>query len=814
MSQDGYLRLTVRGPRVADTLAAGPGAMLFADVEPGALLAGGLTTLRDVPHDVFRDVRWLLARAQSASERARRLSVALPESIRRRLGPAGHPARGLIGETLGRAIGSGGSRPREPSQMLLDLRTQTERLELRCHVGLLHQPVGREAWLEGDVPHDAQLIERARAVELEALMAWGRAVWTPTDYHYRLPSGEHAAGFVRVANTIRGPRDAEVLASWLYPQLRDGVGFVLDTGTLTAVVESAVAAMRGDGREPGPITVLDHYPTTDLDVSRAVRAARRRNAVLAVLSVNSSGQVLDRLVRAMAAIGAGAETSVTVLINKSPIEQHRSVESGVVVDIWHPLPGHEPVVHAGPSDQEACELCIDQKTSTIVPISPDTFDATLKAAVRTITPSVSDATTNRTLWELCDEYDAIAIESQPPEDLARYRPPGPMALRIGIDQMLSHDDFRRRAVQALTRSLNLQGRRDLPGDLASDLLLVPRREIRLPGMDHLVRDLEPVIGRPENVKGFPIDERWDDDLRRAVTEAKTLGVLSLGTVTGTTLYQALAESQALREPGELLTAFVLHPRMADQRAWQTLENAYAHRLFSAWHSFLRLRSPIAEEARTLDAFTRDERFARLSDVARDFFDLRQRFCTDVQPAAHGLFWGSTPADRLTPNSIYGQGLHGPAAYAAVASAMERSRRQPLPRAEPERRVFELDAMARSYYDPMILSAMMRWLEPHEAWWGWAPEDARTIVFQMLVRLGEEGQQLILASELLLAAAQGKLARPAIGELRAMAEALAARVSPERRGPLDLGLAMAPDYLTLDQQRARTRWEGRLAALDK
>ena len=168
--------------------------------------------------------------------------------------------------------------------------------------------------------------------------------------------------------------------------------------------------------------------------------------------------------------------------------------------------------------------------------------------------------------------------------------------------------------------------------------------------------------------------------------AEDLGVLTLGTMTGTTLYQALAVAREFREPGDLVNGIVIHPRMPEKRAWETMLNAYADRLYFAWHSFLPLRSPIADEASALDVFSRRPEYQQLSVAANDFFALRQRLCTDVAPRHHGLFWGSSPDDHLTPNSIYGQGLRGPAMYAAVASAMEHSRKRDLARAEPERRV--------------------------------------------------------------------------------------------------------------------------------
>lgn len=809
MNRDGYLRLTHQGPRMGPTPAEGPGALVFVDIEPEAFEAGSYTTLRDAPFEAVRSARWLLVRAV---EQPVAVGGLLPAAVRERVEAVRVPGAGL----LRRAIEAAPSQVRTAitprsdrlfSSQLEQLREQVLRMRLRCGMGILHQPFGAPAEIEGDLPNDEALPERARAAELEALLEWGNAVWRPSDYHYRLPSGEHAANFVRVANSLQEPRDAQVLASWLRPDLADGAGLVIDTGTLNAVALAAAADMRAAGLDIGPVSVLDTYPTTDVDVRRAVGRARRRNAIVALLSVNSSGQVRDRLISALSDIGIGARTSLHVMLNKHEVTSDCTQERGIPTHTWHPRPGSAPLIRAGASTEEACDLCQDHRTSTLVPVSPATFDATLKAAVRTITPSVSDPRLNRALWELCDAHDAIVLETQPRDELAPYRRPGPMPIRLDFQAMLLDKRFRERAVRALRANMHDEGWRDLPGELESDVLLVPHRELALDGMAELIDELRPVIGTPRTI-GFPLDESWEGDLRDAVRGARSLAVLMLGTVTGTHLYQALTESQTLRDPGELLTAIVLHPRMEEARSWETLENAYGHRLFYAWHSYLRPRSPIREEAETLDVFGQSQDSDALSDPARAFLDERRRFCTEVSLDESGLFWGSTPDQHLTPNSIYGEALKGPATYVAVASAMERARKQTLVRAEPERRVFEMDAIARSYYDPLILSSVLRWLEPHEPWWGWRVEDSRSIIAEMLGRLGEDDQRLVLVCELLLASAQGKLARPALGELRAFAEALAENLS-ERSGPLELGLALAPQYRTHDQERRRKVYGGRL-----
>jgi hypothetical protein len=128
------------------------------------------------------------------------------------------------------------------------------------------------------------------------------------------------------------------------------------------------------------------------------------------------------------------------------------------------------------------------------------------------------------------------------------------------------------------------------------------------------------------------------------------------------------------------------------------------------------------------------------------------------------------------------------------------------------RVFEMPAIVRSYYDPMILAAVLRWLQPHEAWWGVDISDEGAVVDSMLDRATLE-HKLILVPELLLAAAQGKLNRPGITSAQARASSLLddSGLTDEQKAPLKLALELSPQYGTEDDERQQTR--GALAAIE-
>jgi hypothetical protein len=775
VSSDAYIRLGSRGVR-AHGQPAHHDSVVFVDAPPRQQLHN----LRHAPFALFRDARILLVRAgspiDSPSEADRRDNAENPLSA---------------------------------------LARQVKALGLRVKYGVLHQPVGNAAWIEGDVPQMPDVLARARAIELEALLTWGNGVWRPENYHYLLPSGEHAAGFVRVADAIRRPRDAEVLASWLHYRLADNLGIVFDTGTLSAVAQALVAAMRSRGWAPGAVNVLDGYPATAIDVTRAVQETDRGGGVMAVLSVNSSGRVRDRIAAALERLTSQGGGSVDVLVDKRLVDRHEQIYAELPVSTWHPRPGFAPLVDYGSEGSESCHLCRDITTARIVPISPGSFDGMLPSAVAETTPAVSDAGRNFTLWECCNEprdpsespIGAIAFDSNPVDAVAPFRPRESMAIVVDHEQLLASRRFHRSAVAALDAEL----RRCRHRPQRVDLLLIPKHEAQLAGHKDFARGLYKAMGgRPKKTLEFPVHDDWSHELNTAVRDAsRTIGVLCLGTVSGSTLQAALAAVQAAREPGEYdLIGYVIHARPLEEGAWRTLRNSYAHQLFAAWHSYLPDRSVFAEEHAVLAGVSHPMERA-LSTEARALLVRRKRFPTQVTPADEGVFWGTTPDSQLTPNSILGQGLRGPAVLTAVASAMERARKQAREVAAPTRRVFDMPAIARSYYDPMILAAVLRWIEPHEAWWGWRPADEKETIQAMLERATKE-QKLILVPELLLAAAQGKLRERGIRVLRAHARLLldenqvvaaSNALTAEQRAPIELGVALCPEFGTRDEEKA-------------
>jgi hypothetical protein len=742
--------VSVRAPRTRDHgQCLGPGSFLFVD----NALDGDPSALRRIPASALRNHRaTLLIRAN-------------------------HP-RPVDSDDAG----SQGER-KQVTEVI-------GRWGLEMPVGLLHQPVGKDAWVEPLQGEPEVDLDEARAIELEALLEWNRAVWKPTDYHYRLPSGEHAEGFIKLTDAIREPRDAEVLASWLMPHLGEVVGFVLDTGTLTPVYEAA--ARRAELKD-APVAVLEHYPRTFVDVHDAFEnAAGGEGRVLAILSVNSSGSVRDRIVAAMREITGLVDPHLVIMVDKE-----RPAEETDLIETWLPLPGHDPLVRRGAPAKETCELCSDPKRSRLIPINPFTFDGTSQGEMAPIMPSTKDAQANWTLWQASAEGEgAVAVESRSANPSAIARPSShPMPVRLDIEVLLGDDDFRKLAhsrVRLLREGFGADGdplepvrfTRE-PFRAKADLVLVPEHEHRLDQFAGFWEALAPSLAPDADVVPFPIEGPFGAELEAKIAAAHEILIFALGAVSGHSLQRALfAVQRSPHEDRYGLQGFVLHARLPTLREWQTLCNSFDRCLHGGWIFFLPDSSPLRQEEKLLKRLDP----AIYEGAAADFLDARLRLCAgEVTGQKPALFWGSGPEARLTQNSIFGHKLDARTTFAAVGAAMARARAD-HDRATPQPRVFDLAGMLRSYYDPLILASFFRWLGPYEAWWGWKAEDARRTIDGIFGRVGEDlGALAVIVPELLLARAQGKVHEAAGEVIVAQADRLAAEADEELAAAIALGL---------------------------
>lgn len=654
----------------------------------------------------------------------------------------------------------------------------------------------------------ATLLRRARAVEFEALLAWSRAVWSPKSYHFLLPSGAHAGAFVKAGQAISSPRDADALANWLLPCLGPRTGIVADTGTLTPLLLAATARREG---VDAVVRIVEGYPQTYLDVSTALEAvATNADRVLAILSVNSTGQLLSHLIQHLQQL-TGRQIEVQVVIMIDQWENRDWKQHGAVpVERWLPLPDRDPPANTRVYRGD-CELCADPtgKRTTVVPIDPVSFDRQLPSFLRRVMPAVDDARANHEFWELCSKAEAIAVAEEPEIHAQERRREGRMGIKVRHARLL---ELRPGFAQAVRKRLEVRleeiiKRGDEKDAKEADkvaarywasarpveLVLVPKEDCDHAQFSGFVRDAFKGFGaRATPVPGEA--RQWSEELKQSIRAAKHVTVFTLGTVTGTTLQAILVGVQSTRRGHSdfdfELDAVVVHARPNDLRLWETLVNSYSGRLVHLWLTYLPDRSPLQDEGDALDQMSTPDLAA--IPLALEFFNARNTFCGGAAPTTAPLFWGTQSNGSLSPHSIFGEGLSALATYAAVSSAITMRRLRDT--SPPERLVFEIGSMIRSYYDPLILASMFRWLRPSECWWG--PQSPTSIASEMLERARRSNDPAafpMLVSELLLAAALGK-----VPDAEARATVLAAAETlqddPIAGGAVQLGRAMV-EHLT-------------------
>jgi hypothetical protein len=644
---------------------------------------------------------------------------------------------------------------------------------------VLHQPLGAPPVAldeSGDEDADSiRLVARARAVELEALLHFGHAIWQPRDFHYRLVTGRHSGTFIKLGDAVRSPRDATVLASWLLEHVDEDTGLVIDTGTLTPIAQAVELMALREGKRLRPTLVLDALPRGERSVWATLdEAGLDDDRILVVIGVSSSGSLRDRVLSALNAKGTSLrDPRVIVMVSRvaPPAAPQGYAE-------WTPLPCGEALLPSDDYDELGCLLCRNATRARLVPINPFTLDAMGLDQLRPTVPDLKDPGQNRVFWEAANRQDAVSVERAATDAVQRNRVQGlPMGIKFEMHKIIRDDKLRRQLKQRIGEAQRKEN--GLRND--ADLVLVPKHEFDDDDTKSLWQEIGSTLaaqGTP--MTGFPTDEAFSADLVSAVKAVSHILVFTLGTVTGTSLQHALVEVQTARTGTDAdfdLQGLVVHARPATHAELNSIRNSYGvdredrAQLHMAWTSVLPDRSPLREEQRYLQRINLDEEDLDLPKDARTFIQERillggrtlQAAMDAAKAAAEGrpepqLLWGSRSDLQLTPNSIYGQGLGPVATYAAVASAMAaaRKRRTNI----PEFVVFEVGRLVRSYYDPIILCCFLRWMRPHEAFWGWTDAEA-TATAGLILNRSDPSDRLILVPEMLLAGAQGKLSEEAL-----------------------------------------------------
>lgn len=668
------------------------------------------------------------------------------------------------------------------------------------------------------------LLHRALVAEFYAMLEWGHAVWRPKSYHYQLPSGDHAGIFVRVGDAFRTPRDVRALSTWLTSRLRDGMSIVADSATLLPLVTDLSALISEREWGLAGVEMLDEYPRTRFDITRAARKQlKARGGTLGLLSVSASGTYRELMIESLASSSrAGEENwSLVVLVQKGgsadatfpPTAEGTGEER---TSTWLALSDQG----LNPLDAATCQWCKDNARAQIVRIDPRTFEALALPGHYLLTPNVTAARQSIGFWDHCALTHAVDVEVQPapsPSIVAR-----PEKLRMGVairvNRLMDSPEAFIKAIDKRIDAANKEGQEYAstngktyvnPFHYADyDGLVVSRYDASLPNFDIVFSFLKQKLKLPDDLE--PTIIAFDEDLPEIASSWQKALIFSIGCVTGWNLRQLhLAAEKCWKDlPQREISALVLHARPSTKREWQTLGRSFRDNLTAVWLTYLPWRSPIEEEARHLTEAS--ALIDQLPKEVRDFHRERVHFCNprssssslheriaefeggNGEPDPLSILWGASEsregACQVRTHSNFGFQTDCLTAYTAIGAAMQAAR-QRVDIEDPRWRVFEFPAITRSYYDGILIASILRWCEPQEAWWGDTNREAENVMSELVARTQIRGDQAVLFPELFLAASQGKVPDAAAQRLKDLVDPIIEGWSAHERAPVDLGIAL-------------------------
>ena len=659
-------------------------------------------------------------------------------------------------------------------------------------IGIVDFTIGERVpriWWSEDVPDNLErrLLASARSVELLAIAKEGKAHWQPQSFHYEAPSGEHRQDFIRVGDAFRSPRDAVALGTWLYQHVEPKMAILLDSSTMVPIVMALQTAVKSAGMELGPIVARDAYPYTMLKDEELVELTAGGNGVLALISVSSTGRTVKSLAAALERKISGRWTIETLIDRTKPASSHWPEGHAGTMSPWlH-------VANTPTYTRENCEL---PGRDRYVRIDPSSFANTALPEPEVVVmpdPPLRARAIGR-LLELYERTNGMGIDCKPSDRAAlrSLRHNNRWGVRFYPERILTDVGL----VDALNDQLTADrgdkndGRLDLDRLRSVDSIVVLKDEYGLPGFDVLLQWAKRTFGNG-NVAIAQINwgsrDRDADQLRPIVEQSSHVLVMTLSAVTGETLEEMLVRIHSVlehRPSGSYdVSGLVVHARPRSFKEWQAIRSAYNRRLVAMWMTYLpRDRSPdshpMAEEQRL---YRQTLQFDELPDHARLYAEDRGRTVLfnnnsnwmgrfgDWKPN-HGY---SNPAavllcnnpdrssdelPKLLNNSLFGDSMSMVGTLIGVGAALHRQRLEKGVRGGPPGLQFDLGRIPFVYFEVPILCAMLRWIQPDEAYWG----DPDLPLGELLTRIWrrakyeEEGNREMLLAELALAAAAGKI----------------------------------------------------------
>jgi hypothetical protein len=612
-----------------------------------------------------------------------------------------------------------------------------------------------------DVPQ--RLLSDARTLEIEALADWGNAIWAPLGYHFQLPSGRHDGTFVKVADMFGDPRDAEVMASWLAPRLRETRSIVSDTGSLSALIVAAKAIQERAGIEPSAIFTIDSFPRSVLEARRLLRQAAGQGGHVALLiSVAGSGRLTSSFMQAAALELRPGSWSVDHVIDRNGRLIAPEVDSWLTIG-----PDPQPL---GPT----CRWCADPNRSRVVQMDPRSLGTILLPRPALIMPHVLLSLSNRGLWKHMDDGQILGAEVPPSSTAKSYRRRNStMGLRVHLDRLGTSPGFldlvRRRAESVRDGTVRvlpagLKDEAPTKDFIDADMVIITEHLAEFKPLAQTLLEAWGSLGSRE-----PIWQEWTKKSILDLAGVSRILVLSPGFVTGRRLREvllAIRDATPTNSPPVTVAGLVVHARPEQFSEWQSTFNTYERRLRALWFTGLPSQSPLRREARIFVDVETEGAFedSRRTLLSKGEWSIKRTELGDK--AGHVLWCASNDRPRVRGESIYGTELGELAAFFAVGSAITHARMDALARDPHGWAMFDISKIIGSYFDAVIIASILRWLEPGEIWWGSSVDGGgvEENIDRLLTMTTDARDLAMLIPELLLAVLEGRVPDSALEKL--------------------------------------------------
>jgi len=504
-------------------------------------------------------------------------------------------------------------------------------------------------------PQELELptIEVLREAEIRSILQRSKAIFSPYDHHFILPSGFHAPEFIRLADALQDPIEIIRIADWIFPYLSKRTMIIGDTGSLLPLLLTlqyrAMILFKWDIR----IRTLSEYPIDKASLATVINEAEKEfstldHSILFLVSVNSSGNLIKRFDKLMNDEARAYSTLVVCNTNED-----EKIPNGISL-IFNPIKRW--------NNREECDLC---GKSTAISIDERTYERVPGFQWKRFHIDEKLAKKHIKFWEAVDRTNAVLLHVDDPNYLegGDIRHHG---IYLDVVKLLEDDWFKRLIIK------KLQSFKQFP-----NIVLIPKHRateavLRLVNKIFISADIWVVKG------DLSISEK--EKLRSLKATDKIL-IVDDALVTGTTLFQWIEAIYNISTSQPRVQAFVIVARPPDHRVSFAVRQRFRDRdtddemsLVTGYEIFLpltgRSRCPWCRERDLLSRYLPllKEQSSKEYAISRiRMLDSDKTGCPSLLSAEN------RPKEELrTGRSFFGDLMH-PVAFAAVTAACQELR---------------------------------------------------------------------------------------------------------------------------------------------